>query len=274
MTGTSHPANSGFPWKRCQHQVRLTRAMSEARNSGQARPLLVFAGPSVAGLAPLSDAIAWRAPAGCGDLLEPACFSARAVLLIDGVFEAHRAVWHKEILQLLASGVPVYGAASMGALRAAELAAFGMQGLGLISRWYRRRRCTDDGDVAVLHGPAELGYAPMTEALVNVMASAAAAKAANAIPKATAQKAVKLARQLYYKRRTAAALQETWRQALGADAALALARHRTDQKALDAAQAVALLSQAARPPAPPAQPKPPLTGYFKALLEARYPAGL
>ena len=43
------------------------------------------------------------------------------ILIIDGVFQSEPAVRHKEILWALSLGVPVVGAASMGALRAAEL---------------------------------------------------------------------------------------------------------------------------------------------------------
>jgi hypothetical protein len=43
-----------------------------------------------------------------------------AIGIVDGYFAHVPSVWHKEILYALAEGVPVYGSASMGALRAAE----------------------------------------------------------------------------------------------------------------------------------------------------------
>ena len=52
------------------------------------------------------------------------------------------AVWHKEILWAIGQGVHVFGAASMGALRAAELAPFGMRGVGRIFEAYRDGRFT------------------------------------------------------------------------------------------------------------------------------------
>ena len=55
-------------------------------------------------------------------------YQPRAIVLIDGSFGKVPAVRHKEILWALAKGIPVFGRASMGALRAAELAGFGMQG--------------------------------------------------------------------------------------------------------------------------------------------------
>ena len=69
-------------------------------------------------------------------------------------------VWHKEILWAMAQGIHVFGAASIGALRAAELDAFGMRGIGRIYEAFRDGVLEDDDEVAVLHGPEELGYPP------------------------------------------------------------------------------------------------------------------
>jgi hypothetical protein len=60
-----------------------------------------------------------------------------AIGIVDGYFAHVPSVWHKEILYALAEGIPVYGSASMGALRAAELAQFGMVGVGAIFEAYR-----------------------------------------------------------------------------------------------------------------------------------------
>ena len=81
-------------------------------------------------------------------------------MLIDGLFDASPAVRHKELLQLMARGVPVIGAASMGALRAAELAPFGMIGVGRIFTAYAAGALVGDDEVALLHGPEELGWTP------------------------------------------------------------------------------------------------------------------
>ena len=47
--------------------------------------------------------------------------AAEAIGIIDGYFERVPSVWHKEILWAMAEGIHVFGSASMGALRAAEL---------------------------------------------------------------------------------------------------------------------------------------------------------
>ena len=52
-----------------------------------------------------------------------------AIGVIDGYFDGVPSVWHKEILWALSQGIRVFGGASMGALRAAELDGFGMTGV-------------------------------------------------------------------------------------------------------------------------------------------------
>jgi len=61
----------------------------------------------------------------------------RAIGIVDGVFQHVPSVWHKEILWAMSNGIHVFGAASMGALRAAELSPFGMVGVGRIFEAYR-----------------------------------------------------------------------------------------------------------------------------------------
>ena len=107
-----------------------------------------------------------------------------AIALIDGVFFHDPAVWHREILWALAEGVHVFGAASMGALRAAELAPFGMQGVGKVFEAYRDgiwpgfpEPFEDDDEVAVIHAPAELGHAPLSDAMVDLRDTLLAASA-------------------------------------------------------------------------------------------------
>ena len=81
----------------------------------------------------------------------------------------------------MSEGVPVFGAASMGALRAAELHEFGMRGIGRIFEAFRDGVLEDDDEVAVVHGPAEIGYLPASEAMVNIRATLALAEAKGVI---------------------------------------------------------------------------------------------
>lgn len=57
---------------------------------------------------------------------------------------------------------------ALWALRAAELAQFGMKGVGRIFSAYRDGSLTDDDEVAVIHGPAELGYPQLSESMANI----------------------------------------------------------------------------------------------------------
>lgn len=100
-----------------------------------------------------------------------------AIGIIDGFFAGAPAVWHKEILWAMSQGVAVYGSASMGALRAAELDTFGMRGVGRIYEAFRDGELEDDDEVAVTHGPAELGYLGVSEAMVNIRETLAKAEA-------------------------------------------------------------------------------------------------
>ena len=90
------------------------------------------------------------------------------IAIVDGYFERMAAVWHKEILIALERGIAVWGAASMGALRAAELTAFGMVGVGAIFRDYAAGRLVADDEVAVAHLPGQFGYRATSDALVNL----------------------------------------------------------------------------------------------------------
>jgi hypothetical protein len=112
-----------------------------------------------------------RPPAVRGDILDAVKSGVCAIDLMDGNFEFVAPIWHKEILFALSMGVQVSGAASMGALRAAECAAFGMVGVGKIYEGYVSGRLFDDADVALLHGPSELAWIPLIIPIVNVTAT-------------------------------------------------------------------------------------------------------
>ncbi len=133
----------------------------------------VFLGPSVANAEALisGTVIELRAPAGQGDIAAAVLQGANVIGLVDGTFEANAATWHKEILFALSQGVQMFGAASMGALRAAECAPFGMIGVGDVFEDYESGRIVDDDAVAVIHAPEVLGHAPLCEPLVNIAAT-------------------------------------------------------------------------------------------------------
>ncbi|KQV65267.1 TfuA-like protein [Rhizobium sp. Root1220] len=127
---------------------------------------VIFAGPSFGAdmgkLRAENPSIEFRGPAARGDILQAVQDGASAIGIVDGYFGEVPSVWHKEILYALQRDVIVVGGASMGALRAAECAAFGMIGLGTIYEDYADGRLIDDEAVALVHAPEELGWLPLS----------------------------------------------------------------------------------------------------------------
>ncbi|MCP3144694.1 TfuA-like protein [Pyxidicoccus xibeiensis] len=165
--------------------------------------MVVFLGPSLPAeearrLAPCTV----LPPARQGDVWRALSLRPRALALVDGVFEAQPSVWHHELLAALEAGVAVFGGASMGALRAAELGPHGMVGVGRIFAWYRDGEVVDDAEVALLHADAEHGWRPLTVPLVNVRHAAETARAARVLGRDDARALVEAAEALFYQERT------------------------------------------------------------------------
>lgn len=164
---------------------------------------VLFIGPSLPDAAArCGDGIDVRPPAIHGDVLAAVRAGATAIGIVDGGFEHVAPVWHKEILHALSEGIPVFGAASMGALRAAECSAFGMVGIGQIYEDYASGRRIDDADVALLYGPTELGYPALSLPLVNVEATLDRLEASGTIGLPLAGRLRGAAHSLFYKNRT------------------------------------------------------------------------
>ena len=168
---------------------------------------ILFAGPTLHGLATPGYRLAGtdilcRAPAQQGDILRALLDGATAVGLVDGRYEDVATPWHKEILYALSHGVAVYGAASMGALRAAECAAFGMVPVGQVAARYLSGDLVDDAAVAQIHSPPEMGCVPLTEALVNVEATVDAALRSGTISRNDGAALRASANRLFFKDRT------------------------------------------------------------------------
>ena len=196
-------------------------------------------------------------PAAHGDLLAAARSAPAAIGLIDGYFERVPAVWHKEILWAMSRGVRVYGAASMGALRAAELAPFGMIGVGKIFEAFRAGVLEADDEVAVRHASAEEGYRPTSEALVDMRATLEAATATGVISTEVQSTLVQLASRLHYPDRIyPRLLAEALRSGVDAHVVGGLERWlptgRISQKAIDARAMLGRIGNDLRadPPAP------------------------
>ncbi|MBD8700589.1 hypothetical protein IFT54_12235 [Sphingomonas sp. CFBP 13714] len=231
-------------------------------------PPIVFAGPSVAGL-PL-ESVVRLPPASAGDMLALADGQPRVVALIDGVFDAQAAVQHKEILELMARGFRVLGSSSMGALRAAELHHFGMEGVGAVFTAYRSGRITADDEVALLHAPGELEYRALTEPLVDMRATLAASVRAAILSAPAARIIREHARGCFWRERTwTAILRDCRRSVDGADFerfAGWLPSGRVPIKALDAQSC---LKACLDPWRSTSRTPPPRTFFFQALARQR-----
>jgi hypothetical protein len=214
----------------------------------------VFSGPSLPAAAiarwlPNADV---RPPATCGDVYRAVTQGVVTIGLIDGASDEGSAVWHKEILFALEQGVFVYGAAGVGALRAADLHRSGMIGVGRVFAWYRDGLVDADDEIMVAHAPREEDYRIRSEALVNVRATLERAAGAWLLSEAEANALLQVARALYYPGRTYATLLET-AHAMRAVAPETLARLeewlsgwnvRVDQKKIDAEAMVRRIASA------------------------------
>lgn len=138
--------------------------------------IFIFAGPSIHSIDRQTPGMRFMPPASQGDVIRCLATDPKAIAIIDGYFGMRLSVHQKEILEALEQGVPVYGAASMGALRAAELTDFGMVGVGGIFAEYHAGTLNADADVAVTHAPEELGFTATTIAAVDFRATISAAR--------------------------------------------------------------------------------------------------
>jgi len=224
---------------------------------------VVFIGPSLALpqaralCADLPDgAIAWRPPARMGDVYRAALQAPDAILIIDGYFEQVPSVWHKEVLFALSRGIRVLGASSMGALRAAELHQFGMQGVGRVFAAYASGAITDDDEVAIVHGQGGGRFALASDAMVNLRFALDDARDAGLVDAALHGQLVALAKARFYPQRSWPTLwQDATAAGIPADALADLRAHiertQPNQKRDDAIEVLHVLSDSLCMPAPP-----------------------
>lgn len=161
--------------------------------------IVVFAGPSAAAadLQPILPEAVYLPPAHRGDVFHAARRGADRIVLIDGYFDTVPAVWHKEIIDALSRDVVIYGASSIGALRAAELERFGMIGVGEVFAEVRAG-LLDDDDVAIAHDPEADGSVSRSVAMVNIRWTLRAAVAAGVLDADEGRALDHLAKSVYY----------------------------------------------------------------------------
>ena len=165
--------------------------------------IYIFLGPTLAEKDARAELDAvYLPPVSAGDVYRLWRRRPRAIGIVDGYFDRVPAVWHKEIMWVMERGVHVFGGAGLGALRAAELDTFGMHGVGWVYQAFRQETLDRDDEVAVRHGPADDGYRPLSEAMVNIRRTLAVAEHQGIIAAATGGILLTAGMALFYPDRT------------------------------------------------------------------------
>ena len=234
---------------------------TDAPTSRPRSGVVVFLGPSLdaATAETILPEATFLPPICQGQLLSAVeCLQPGIVGIVDGEFGQSLSVWHKEILHVLGHGVRVFGASSMGALRAAECDVYGMEGVGRIYEWFRDEVLNADDEVALLHASAEDGWRNLTWPMVNVRATVERLRANRLIDDVASTAVLDVAKSLYFGSRTehalASQLTASGRRDGAALAALVTA-HYVDQKRLDAKELLARLAGDLDPA--PGEQRPP-----------------
>jgi hypothetical protein len=183
--------------------------------------VVVFTGPSLhpRDAAALLDAT-FLPPIKRGDLDPLLASKPAAVGIVDGEFYQSLAVSPKEVLALLEAGVAVYGAASMGALRAVELERYGMIGVGSVFRLFRRGVLDADDELAVTYSKET--WRPVSEALVGTRYALRAAVQRGILTRVEAARIIAKVRPVYFPERTRELVLRLAREVAGTDDARAL----------------------------------------------------
>ncbi len=168
--------------------------------------IIIYLGPSL----PLEEAkyilssdkkrkVIYAPPIRRGDIPKAVSEGFDVIGIIDGVFFRESAVSPRELMEVLKSGVKIYGASSMGALRASELDRYGMIGVGKIYQWYRDRTLNSDEEVALSFDSEE--FIPISEPLVNIRETIKKAINENIISPEESEILFKSAKSLYFPER-------------------------------------------------------------------------
>jgi TfuA protein len=135
-----------------------------------------------------------------GDLSRDIDEGVHVVGIVDGEFFQSLAVAPTEVLDALRTGMAVYGAGSMGALRAAELHEFGMVGCGRIFEQIRAERYFPDDHLGVTF--QDTGGANTSLPMVDFAATLDALKIAGTLDEASADSLHRLYDSLHFTERS------------------------------------------------------------------------
>ena len=169
--------------------------------------IVVYLGPSANAslVKTLLPGAVLRPPARRGDLYRDRFLFYSVFIIIDGVFFQDYGLPLREIIDVIEDGAIVYGGASLGALRAAELWPIGMRGSGTIFRLYRRGVLVSDDEVAVSFDSTTC-HPSLSVALIDIRWALHRALKAGKINKRFSETVIQYAASLYFMDRTWAAI--------------------------------------------------------------------
>jgi len=241
------------------------------------RTQVVFLGPSLSRAEAqqiLPDAV-YLPPAAMGDVLGALRrYRPHSIGLIDGTFLQNMSVFHKELLYAMDNEAYVLGASSMGALRAAECAHYGMIGVGEIYQAFASGDLDNDADVALTHADASAGYRPLSDAMVTIRAALRGAHAEGLLSAEHTAALIERQEQRWFpERRVSDSLADAAELGVSAECVTQLReffKNRTRDLDPKRKDAIALLEAMRElpdaPPAPESRPQTVMSGVFQAVL--------
>jgi len=136
-------------------------------------------------------------PAKKGDFIKLSLIpEKKIIILIDGVFLQDYPPTPIEVFQVVnKNNFQVYGASSLGALRAVELEKFGMKGYGQVFELFKKNIINSDDEVAVTF---DNSYNLLSEAMIDIRYNLFLAFKKGIIDKETKDIMVKLAKRIYF----------------------------------------------------------------------------
>jgi hypothetical protein len=169
--------------------------------------VFLFAGPTLAPIARKKGVLAGLHAKPPVKRLDVAKLVARrrpgVLAIVDGVFHEELAVGHAELRDAIDCGWEVWGLASMGAIRAREMAPLGMKGFGSVYERFAAEGDFQDDEVALLH-EASAPWRPVTEPLVHLREALASLAEERVVRRADADAVVRELKARWYGERTIA----------------------------------------------------------------------
>ncbi len=166
---------------------------------------IVFGGPSLQ-LIPATQLsqIEVLPPIKRGDL---DCFMSVApgtILISDGLFGGTLSISPMECRTLIEKGWRLFGTASIGAIRAAELWSVGMVGIGTIYHLFRSEQIEDDTEVCVAYNPET--YQELTLSTVQIRS---AISHCTSLQTLDANRVLEISKKIYWRERSPSRLAQT-----------------------------------------------------------------